>query len=91
MMAHLTTIHGNQAQFPELSALRTQHQELLTKSTETRQMLEALCQVLIKAGVVSEQGFRPRFTDSLWQQFGKRTHVPGACLYGASFAAAVWH
>ena len=55
MMAHTTTIQGNLAQVPELSALRTQHQELLTKSTKTRQMLEALCQVLIKAGVVSEQ------------------------------------
>ena len=55
MMAHTTTIHGNQAQVPELSALRIQHQELLTKSMETRQMLEALCQVLIDSGVVSEQ------------------------------------
>ena len=90
-MAHATTIHGNQAQFPELSALRTQHQELLTKSTETRQMLEALCQVLINAGVVSEQRLsaeihRQSFA-AVWQAHSCARSMSLWCVFRSSGVA----
>ena len=55
MMADANTTFECQVQFPELRAMRTQQNNLCSKSLETRGLLDALCKVLIDAGVVSEQ------------------------------------
>ena len=55
MMADANTTFECQVQFPELRAMRSQQSNLLSKSLETRGLLDALCKVLIDAGVVSEQ------------------------------------
>ena len=55
MMADANTTFECQVQFPELRAMRTQQSNLLSKSLEMRGLLDALCKVLIDAGVVSEQ------------------------------------
>ena len=55
MMADANTTFECQVQFPELRAMRMQQENLLSKSLEMRGLLDALCKVLIDAGVVSEQ------------------------------------
>ena len=55
MMANANTTFEGQVQFPELRALRTQQENLLSKSLEMRWLLDALCKVLIDVGVISEQ------------------------------------
>ena len=55
MMADANTTFQCQVQFPELRAMRTQQNNLCSKSLETRWLLDALCKVLIDAGVINEQ------------------------------------
>ena len=55
MMADTNTTFECQVQFPELRAMRTEQNNLCSKSLETRGLLDALCKVLIDAVVVSEQ------------------------------------
>ena len=55
MMADANTTFECQVQFPELRAMQTKQNNLCSKSLETRGLLDALCKVLIDAGVVSEQ------------------------------------
>ena len=55
VMADANTTFECQVQFPELRAMQTQQNNLCSKSLETRGLLDALCKVLIDAGVVSEQ------------------------------------
>ena len=45
MMAGANMTYGSQAQSPELSAMRTQQENLLSKSLEMRGLLVALCKV----------------------------------------------
>ena len=55
MMADANTTFECLVQFPELRAMRTQQNNLRSKSLEMRGLLDALCKVLIDAGVVSGQ------------------------------------
>ena len=55
VMADANTTFECQVQFPEPRAMRTQQNNFLSKSLETRRLLEALCKVLIDAGVINEQ------------------------------------
>ena len=87
ILAHATTVHGNQTLFPEVRALQIQHKKFLTKSTEISGLLDALCKVLIQTGVTSSSSRRRH--DSLSQQFGERTIVIGTCLCCASLAAGM--
>jgi len=54
-MAHAKKSRKSQAQVPELSALQAQQMEILTQSTETRGILDALCQVLMDSGLVQKE------------------------------------
>ena len=79
----------SQTQFPEARAMRTQQENLLNKSLEMRGLLDALCKVLIDAGVISEQ--RLLATDDLLQRFADPTLVTGACLDGAYSGTGTLH
>ena len=96
MMADANTTFECQVQFPELRAMRSQQENFLSKSLETRGLLDALCKVLIDAGVVSEQrllaeAHRQAFAAvrrshpcgwglSLWRTFQSRAVAYKRCL-----------
>ena len=55
MMADANTTFECQVQIPERRAMRSQQENLISKSLEMRGLLDALCKVFIDAGVISEQ------------------------------------
>ena len=59
MMADANTTFECQVQFPELRAMRSQQENFLSKSLETRGLLDALCNVLIDAGGAEALGRGP--------------------------------
>ena len=85
MMADANTNFECQVQFPELRAMRTQQSNLLSKSLEMRGLLDALCKVLIDAGVVSGQRL---LAEAHRQSFAavRRSHP---CGWGMSFVAHI--